>query len=380
MIIKCSNCNSALIYDIKSGKMKCESCNSLFSASEVNISNSEKNMMEGEVYVCTACGAKVIVNNVECATHCAYCGQPTVIFERVSKFQKPEKIIPFKVTKEEAIKSIRKKMEKGFFIPKSIKFFEIERILPIYVPFWLFDVKYHDNQVLMGTTGKIKDVYYRNETVLFHKLTVDASSNFCNESSQRLEPYDMKNLVDFEEAYISGFYADCYDEMPDELHNRVYERCKAFYDKESEKSTEGSGVRIESSDPDWEVLKETYAMLPAWFLTLRYKKKPYTILVNGQTGKLVGAVPYVKAKVFAVFLAFLLFFLLFVPKLCSYQLDSLYYNIEKGNGAMLGIMIWMAIVLFLSFLGRSFHKSTKKHIRHASDKKMTDFSKDRDKR
>ena len=49
------------------------------------------------------------------------------------------------------------------------------------------------------------------------------------------------------------------------------------------------------------VLQREYALLPVWFLTFRYEDKPYTILVNGQTGKMVGAVPFVKKKAFTVF-------------------------------------------------------------------------------
>ena len=44
-------------------------------------------------------------------------------------------------------------------------------------------------------------------------------------------------------------------------------------------------------------------MLPAWFVTFRYENSPYTILVNGQTAKMVGAVPVVKKKAWAVFIS-----------------------------------------------------------------------------
>ena len=41
-------------------------------------------------------------------------------------------------------------------------------------------------------------------------------------------------------------------------------------------------------------------MMPAWFLTFNYKNEPYTFLVNGQTGKVVGSVPYIRSKMIAV--------------------------------------------------------------------------------
>ena len=39
-----------------------------------------------------------------------------------------------------------------------------------------------------------------------------------------------------------------------------------------------------------------YAMAPVWILTTRYDGKPYTFMMNGQTGKMAGSLPYDKAK------------------------------------------------------------------------------------
>jgi len=33
-----------------------------------------------------------------------------------------------------------------------------------------------------------------------------------------------------------------------------------------------------------------------WILTTRYENKPYTFMMNGQTGKFVGSLPYDKTK------------------------------------------------------------------------------------
>ena len=34
-----------------------------------------------------------------------------------------------------------------------------------------------------------------------------------------------------------------------------------------------------------------YAMAPVWILTTRYDGKPYTFMMNGQTGKMAGSLP-----------------------------------------------------------------------------------------
>ena len=38
-----------------------------------------------------------------------------------------------------------------------------------------------------------------------------------------------------------------------------------------------------------------YAMMPCWFVTIKYKGEPLTILVNGDSGKVVCALPFNKA-------------------------------------------------------------------------------------
>lgn len=39
-----------------------------------------------------------------------------------------------------------------------------------------------------------------------------------------------------------------------------------------------------------------YALAPVWILTTRYQDKPYTFMMNGQTGKMVGTLPYDNQK------------------------------------------------------------------------------------
>ena len=47
-----------------------------------------------------------------------------------------------------------------------------------------------------------------------------------------------------------------------------------------------------TSVPKSELKYSSYAMLPVWFISVEKKGTPYTFLVNGQTGKVVGTVPW----------------------------------------------------------------------------------------
>ena len=62
------------------------------------------------VLQCSACGAELAMNRVETSSFCPYCGNATVATDRLVDYLKPEYIIPFKVTKEEAEQKIREKL------------------------------------------------------------------------------------------------------------------------------------------------------------------------------------------------------------------------------------------------------------------------------
>lgn len=268
--------------------------------------------MECNIYTCTSCGAEVAINSVEASTFCSFCGQPTVVFNRVASQKKPKYIIPFSVTKDRAISLIRERLNKGFYVPDAIKNFEIERVRGIYIPFWLYDIYYHDSQYLRGTVGSGKNshtyYYFREADCDFTRLTLDASRQLNDETSQRLEPYYMKDLKDFSLEYLSGFYADCYDVKTSQLDGLAISRARTMFQEEVNNSISAHSIRVLKNNPEFKIKKTDYAMFPAWFLTFRYEEIPYTLLVNGQTEKIIGGVPYDRAKVsvsFAILAAIL---------------------------------------------------------------------------
>lgn len=292
----CPGCGAALYFDPVSGKMLCESCGNMYSTGELGDENrftvDEEDTMECNVYKCRSCGAELNVTDNTCSTFCAYCGQPTVVFDRVATMKKPQFIIPFSVTKQQAVGLLRSKINDSNCVPKEVKEFSIDRVVGIYVPFWLFDIDYFDRQLLNFGNNRY---YYRKGSTHFRNMTLDASSQLNSESSRRLEPYMTEALVPFKADYLSGFYSDRYDVEIYELFRAVATRAAVLFNREVEADIglKDSPKRVKR-DPKGYITDIKYALLPAWFLTFRYKDVPYTMLVNGQTGKVVGGLPYEK--------------------------------------------------------------------------------------
>lgn len=346
MIYKCPNCNGALEYDPITDLMQCKHCGNGFSISEIenakskdyvdyrleheqqeesqvvegitSESNSEEEKfengvfktlgtMERRIYTCTSCGAELSVNDNEVATFCAYCGQPTIVFSRVSKELKPESVVPFKITKDQAVELVRERLNKSHFLPKEVKDFKTENIKGIYIPYWLFDVYYYDIQYWEVNPNRTKGkndrplIYSREAECNFRNLTVDASDNLEDETSQRLEPFNLRERKPFDPAYLSGYYADKYDLGDQELYDFAVARAKEIFDEEIRKTIPERVVEMTSSLPKRRVEKAEYTLLPAWFLTFRYQGEPYTMVINGQTGKVVGTLPFDKKKITALF-------------------------------------------------------------------------------
>lgn len=390
MILYCENCGDALYFNPSKGKMECFSCGNLYDAEQSQtVETTEKlsspggvsgtsqltnETMECNIYTCTACGAELAVNGVESSTFCAYCGQPTIVFSRVSSEAKPKYIIPFSVTKEQAINTIRKRLNKGFFIPEEIKNFDIERVRGIYIPFWLFDIYYSDQQYLSGTVGSGKykrtKYFYREAECDFSNLTLDASKQLNDESSQRLEPYNTHDLQPFDIGYLSGFYADRYDMSDKMLNNLAINRAKQLFDKEVEKSINAKNISILKNNPYCKIGNTTYALFPAWFLTFRYQAQPYTILVNGQTGKIIGGVPYDKPKTTVVFIIIGVIFSIFASII-------IYTFMTNGDEWYKQIVSTILFSSVFWLLGSMSFRRVKKSVTLTQEKATNTFVKNR---
>ena len=138
-----------------------------------------------------------------------------------------------------------------------------------------------------------------------HRLPIDASSVLSNESSERLEPFNMSEMKPFNESYLLGFYSDISDVEYDAVTDLVRKRAKRIFEDYAKSDV------VSDKDPivtfsyhDTEIFDEDvgYAMLPAWFITYRYRGQNNTILVNGQTGKVAGIYPASKKKKLLYFL------------------------------------------------------------------------------
>lgn len=324
--MKCPNCGGPLVYDIESDMMKCSYCDGSSSkesgkmytdyhpqfAPETPDIAPIKDYMEMNIYHCSSCGADLMVGQTQASTFCSYCGSPSIVYERVSKEEKPSKIIPFKLSESQALACIKDRFGYGSYIPPQIRNLTPKEVRAIYIPFWLYTAYIRKNVTLKVNRNDGQMTCFRDVSCTYHNVTMDGSLRLSNDFSKRLEPYYMNELEDFDIAYLSGFYADKYDVPYDALTEQVKKRCKNFLNGEILRSCPGANYALTKSGKianytesnareEYELKDITYALLPAYFVNVEYESGKQLIIVNGQTGKVIGNIPFEKEQFLKMF-------------------------------------------------------------------------------
>lgn len=328
---KCPNCNGALSFDSTTQLMKCPFCGSEFSMESVkeydqqlkgeaeekkdNIEMDWETTAGGEwdseeesnlrSYVCNNCGGEIIGDAVTAATACPYCGNPAVMQSQFKGALKPDYVIPFQLDKEAAKKAYQEHIKGKKLLPKVFKNDNhIDEIKGIYVPFWLFDADATGSVTYKGTRTSTwsdpkyiytKTSYYsivRGGSMGFEHVPVDGSSKMDDTLMESLEPFDFSKAVDFQTAYLSGYFADKYDvdaeQSTDRANQRILQSAQAAF---SSQISGYESLTYQSSDLKLSNGVAKYALYPVWLLNTTWQDKKYTFAMNGQSGKFVGDLP-----------------------------------------------------------------------------------------
>lgn len=327
---KCPCCDGAIEFDSKSQKMKCPYCGTEFELEALQAydealkAQPEDNMQweaeagtqwqEGEtdgmrVYTCSSCGGEIVGDENTGATECPFCGNPVVMTGQFSGSLRPDLVIPFKLDKKAAIEALKKHYFGKKLLPKVFQDENrIKEVKGIYVPFWLFGadadgyVRYKATRIRSWSDSNYRYTetsYYtvvRAGEIGFENVPVDGSTKIDDALMESIEPFDISEAVDYNSAYLAGFFADKYDVDAESSIERANERIKqttrdAFADTVHGYTT----VTPVSTNISLSGGKAKYALYPVWMLTTQWNGKTYTFAMNAQTGKLVGDLPMDKA-------------------------------------------------------------------------------------
>lgn len=360
---QCPACTGPLHYSAKSGKLECDYCGSSFDVAEIEALYARKEAEAAaakqaadakaeaaqaakaeaaeaaaasggwdtsdlsrdwgaeadglRVYSCPSCGAELICDQSTAATACPYCGNPAIVPAQFSGALRPDYILPFRLSKDDAVQALRAHYKGKPFLPRSFTSANhIEQIQGVYVPFWLFDggaegaASYRASNTNVFETGDYEITETRHYHVVragslaFEKIPVDASSKMPDDHMDSIEPFDYAQLRPFSTAYLPGYLADKYDVTIDDSRDRADTRCRETLAQALRDTVTGYGACVtEREDIALRRGKVHYALLPVWMLSTKWRGQDFLFAMNGQTGKLVGDLPTDRGRFWGMFAA-----------------------------------------------------------------------------
>lgn len=359
-----------MVYSIEKRALVCSTCGSECDIEYYDMENmtwdGRQLMTDGiEGAECPACGAKVTKMEGSAKMACSFCGSELAAFGLKEDELSPEKIIPCKLTKEDAkVKLINWWLNHPTMPKYDEKKLKI-KIQDIYVPVWLYNAEIMTRlsaDILIYRGGEAD---YTNDMERVDKMYVskfrhvpfDSSVHIEDQLFYNIEPFNYSEMEDFNPSYLSGHMAEHYHMEPEYVLPRAVGRMKEFALKQAVEfldSTIGASeiVDIPQKEIDITPTEVIYALVPVWVCSYIYQGKRRNVFVNGQTGKVAGDVIFagntfkhdvifygICATIFNAALAFLVVTFLSV------------YGMKYAVGGLMGELLPMVLALKESFPG-----------------------------
>ena len=341
--LTCSNCGAVLKFKPGTKNLTCTYCgaDNKIEESEEIIEEidyekfiTEKLDKEEKVDVvavrCSACGASITLDPNVTSDQCPYCASNIVVKSgTTSSLLKPKSLLPFVVDKKKASQLFQTWIQKLWFAPSDLKKSNVinERLNGIYVPYWTYDANTHSMY-----TGARGTYYYETETYTttengetvtktrqvrrthwtpvsgqvhnnFDDVLVIASHSLPKKYTERLEPWYLKDLVPYNDKYLSGFRSESYQVDVTTGLNEAKEKMAPVIRSTVRSDIGGDEQRISTINTTYNDITFKHVLLPTWISSYRYKGKVYRFLINGQTGEVQGERPYSAIKIILAVLA-----------------------------------------------------------------------------
>jgi DNA-directed RNA polymerase subunit RPC12/RpoP len=335
-VFKCGSCAGKMSFEPGSDAQKCPYCGfeNPIPKSEEDIVELDfktflaecpdsKDIVEQLTVDCSECGAQVTTEPNVSAQQCAFCGSDIIATAHSSKHIKPKSLLPFKVTRKEGQTSFGDWMGGLWFAPNSLK--EMARqdgkLSGMYVPYWTYDSdtksyytgqrgEYYYVTISYTTRENGKTVhrtrqerrtrwYSASGTVWesFDDVLILASKSLPRKYTEKLEPWDLDNLVPYKDEYLTGFKAESYQIDLADGFGYSAKIMDVHIRHLVERDIGGDVQRIHSVKTQHDNVTFKHVLLPIWISAYRYKEKVYRFLVNARTGEVQGERPWSVMKI-----------------------------------------------------------------------------------
>lgn len=274
-------------------------------------------------FKCSGCGAEVTINTESSMTaRCHWCRHVFGVNEQVANGAVPDAVLPFKVSKTDAVARIRQFVDKRrFFALKAFKTeFTPENVIGVYLPYMVVDSNASASVVGNGEietrrytrgTEKNKKTYYDADVYQVERQLDFTVDDLPLESSARrgrldiqtntnniintILPFDTKNALKWNASYLVGYSSEKRDVDIEQLRPRLEDQLLSIARSRLEQSVRryDRGVRWDMEKVEVHGSRWVAMYVPVWLYSYRQRGKGmlHYIAVNGRTGETMGSVP-----------------------------------------------------------------------------------------
>jgi predicted RNA-binding Zn-ribbon protein involved in translation (DUF1610 family) len=327
----CKQCGAALAYSAAATTLVCPYCGtenripeSTESIEELDFRETlarladEEPVQSAQITHCDHCGAEVAFDEHVHSGKCPFCGSPVVTTPSRQRHIQPRSLLPFSVSRKDARTAFRGWLKGLWFAPSSLtRHARSEtKLAGVYVPYWTYDCEtattYHGQR---GEAYQVPQTYSTIEKgrrvirtrlvtrirwtpvsgrVLrnFDDILVIASRSLPRQITERLEPWDLDNLVPYREEYLSGFRSEMYQIDLSKGFEQAREIMAGIINDDIARDIGGDFQKISSADTRFGDIRFKHLLLPVWLATFRFHRKSYRFVVNGRTGRVQGERPW----------------------------------------------------------------------------------------
>jgi transcription elongation factor Elf1 len=355
--LRCPKCGSTEIeHNIESGAVFCSFCRTKIEQSTENTQHltgsiDDIRSIEGEIFTpgmgelrqpdsdclsfkCPSCKAEMSVdpNSNIAMIMCHWCRHHISAADKISNGVRPDGLIPFTISKEQAIANISAVMKKRKFFacPQFLKTFSPELVRPVFLPYSMVSTRaksLHEGQAAVRkrqytvSSGKNNrktvydfDVYEfgRQFDLFVNNLLIEANTAYflkagecITENSKNIinsiQPFDTSKIIDYDPRFLSGdFRAEFRDVPVDAIREKSMRLLEdvSIHQVVTRMPQYNHGQIFQKNGVNRLGTKYSSILAPVWLYSYYdpEKHKLSYICCNGQTGETAVSVPVYKTK------------------------------------------------------------------------------------
>ena len=341
--VVCKSCSARLTYAPGTNSLKCEHCGAL---NEIAVSTQVIEELDFEKFIndfheesqqqdittvkCDACSAQTSFEANVVSGSCPFCGNPIVVASgTIHRNIQPKSLLPFAIDKKKALEVYSNWLKELWFAPSDLLQLATQegKLIGMYIPYWTYDANTstsytgergeehteteeyettENGETITRTRTVTRTVWYPvsgNVSNVFDDTLVNASRSLPKTNSDKLEPWDLKNLVPFNPSFLSGYKTESYQIELKEGFEIAKSRMEDVIRENISLDIGGVQQRILFMNTTYNHITFKHILLPLWISAYRYQSKTYRFMINGRTGEVQGERPYSWVKITLTVLA-----------------------------------------------------------------------------